>query len=219
MTDNGSPADANAASESAEEFPSKLRVHALARFLGLTSRQVLAHLASLGVQTRSPQSSVERDLAKAVADRVRAGVDETAATPAQTPPAADGPAEAPAAESSPAQAETAEARSDQAESAQAETTETGSAAPAPAAVEETEPIPSPTETSADEAGSTPAAEAPTLFSAASAQYNAPVAPSAGEAEPSAGVQPLFLQPQAPAEKPRSARSGRAKAKADANAPA
>ena len=87
MTDNGSPADANAASESAEEFPSKLRVHALARFLGLTSRQVLAHLANLGVQTRSPQSSVDRDLAKAVAERVRSGVDETGETPPQAAPA------------------------------------------------------------------------------------------------------------------------------------
>ncbi|MEP9391631.1 translation initiation factor IF-2 N-terminal domain-containing protein [Gordonia sp. VNK1] len=71
MTDNGSPADANAASDPVEEFPSKLRVHALARVLGVTSRQVLAHLAELGSHTRSPQSSIERDMAEAVAQRVR----------------------------------------------------------------------------------------------------------------------------------------------------
>ncbi|MFW0784618.1 translation initiation factor IF-2 N-terminal domain-containing protein [Gordonia sp. CPCC 206044] len=81
MTDNGSPTDANAASESAEEFdfPSRLRVHALARSLGLTSRQVLAHLAELGIETRSPQSSIDREVALTVAARVRAHVevDET----------------------------------------------------------------------------------------------------------------------------------------------
>ncbi len=203
MTDNGSPADANAASESAEEFPSKLRVHALARFLGLTSRQVLAHLANLGVQTRSPQSSVDRDLAKAVAERVRAGVDENAETPAQTVPA-DTPTEAPSAEPAPAETGSAEITS---------------ADPEPTAVEPTPtPADEPTQTSADDASSTPpAAEAPTLFSAASAQYDAPVASSAGEADTSAGVQPLFLQPQAPAEKPRSARSGRAKPKVETSA--
>ncbi|MDY6810313.1 MAG: translation initiation factor IF-2 N-terminal domain-containing protein, partial [Actinomycetota bacterium] len=67
MTDNGSPADANAASAPAEEFPSRLRVHALARALGLTSREVLAHLAELGIETRSPQSSIDRETAEAVA--------------------------------------------------------------------------------------------------------------------------------------------------------
>ncbi|MGV9478099.1 translation initiation factor IF-2 N-terminal domain-containing protein [Gordonia aichiensis] len=83
MTDNGSPIDANAASGSAEDFPSKLRVHALARTLGLTSRQVLAHLAELGWPSRSAQSSVERSMAQAVADRVRshAEADEAAEAP------------------------------------------------------------------------------------------------------------------------------------------
>ncbi|MFE0747531.1 translation initiation factor IF-2 N-terminal domain-containing protein [Gordonia sp. NPDC058843] len=182
MTDNGSPADANAASESAEEFPSKLRVHALARFLGLTSRQVLAHLADLGVQTRSPQSSVDRDLAKSVAERVRAGVDENGATSA---PAEDAPTATSAAEAS--------------------------------AIEAESPVAETTEATTTPTDDTPAAEVPTLFSAASAQYDAPVTTPADEADASAGAQPLFLQPQAPAEKPRTARSGRAKPKADADA--
>ena len=84
MTDNGSPIDANAASGSAEDFPSKLRVHALARTLGLTSRQVLAHLTELGWPSRSAQSSVERSMAQAVADRVRNDVEvDDAAVPAE----------------------------------------------------------------------------------------------------------------------------------------
>ena len=86
VTDNGSPADANAASDPVEEFPSKLRVHALARVLGLTSRQVLAHLAELGWHTRSPQSSVEREMAQAVAQRVRETEPPTDGTDAATPP-------------------------------------------------------------------------------------------------------------------------------------
>ncbi|WP_431818662.1 Rne/Rng family ribonuclease [Gordonia jacobaea] len=84
MTDNGSPIDANAASGSAEDFPSKLRVHALARTLGLTSRQVLAHLTELGWPSRSAQSSVERSMAQAVADRVRNDVEvDDAAVPVE----------------------------------------------------------------------------------------------------------------------------------------
>ena len=103
MTDNGSPADANAAPEPVEEFPSKLRVHALARFLGLTSRQVLAHLATLGVQTRSPQSSVDREVAQAVAERVRANVEAdepgvTPSTPEEAAPEAAATAEPTSAE-------------------------------------------------------------------------------------------------------------------------
>ena len=42
MADNTSPEEQN--NEAREEFPQKLRVHALARLLGLTSKEVLAHL-------------------------------------------------------------------------------------------------------------------------------------------------------------------------------
>ncbi|NKY93988.1 MULTISPECIES: translation initiation factor IF-2 N-terminal domain-containing protein [Gordonia] len=96
MTDNGSPIDANAASGSAEDFPSKLRVHALARTLGLTSRQVLAHLAELGWPSRSAQSSVERSMAQAVADRVRndVEVDDTAVPVDEAAPATEEQAKA-----------------------------------------------------------------------------------------------------------------------------
>ncbi|MCX2752312.1 translation initiation factor IF-2 N-terminal domain-containing protein [Gordonia sp. 4N] len=223
MTDNGSPADANAASESAEEFPSKLRVHALARFLGLTSRQVLAHLANLGVQTRSPQSSVDRDLAKAVAERVRSGVDETGETPPQAAPAGDAalpdaaadttPAEAPA-DTPPTDAAQAEAASVEAAPTEAVSAEAAPADDAPTAeVASTEDA---AQTTADDSPAAPAAaEAPTLFSAA--QYDAPVPVPAAGTDASAGAQPLFLQPQAPADKPRAARSGRAKTRAETGA--
>ncbi|MEV6604769.1 translation initiation factor IF-2 N-terminal domain-containing protein [Kutzneria sp. NPDC051319] len=49
------------------EFPPKLRVHALAKELGTSSREVLAALADLGEVVRSPQSSVSREVAEQVA--------------------------------------------------------------------------------------------------------------------------------------------------------
>ena len=68
MADNGSSVDLNstdssADSTSAQEFPHKLRVHALARILGIPSREVLVHLADLGIVARSPQSSIDRSAA------------------------------------------------------------------------------------------------------------------------------------------------------------
>jgi len=46
-----------------DDLPERMRVHALARRLARTSREVLAALASLGVEVRSAQSSVERTVA------------------------------------------------------------------------------------------------------------------------------------------------------------
>ncbi|MFT4087624.1 MAG: translation initiation factor IF-2 N-terminal domain-containing protein [Gordonia sp. (in: high G+C Gram-positive bacteria)] len=86
MTDNGSPADANAADASAEQFPLRLRVHALARTLGLTSRQVLAHLEELGVAARTAQSSINRDDAEKVASLVRGDAPAAEAAPAESAP-------------------------------------------------------------------------------------------------------------------------------------
>lgn len=69
MPDTQSPDELNSTG-SAQEFPHKLRVHALARILGLSSREVLAHLAELGIAARSPQSSIVRSTAIAVRDRI-----------------------------------------------------------------------------------------------------------------------------------------------------
>lgn len=72
MADNGAPEDQSSESNSAQEFPHKMRVHALARILGITSREVLAFLAELGVAARSPQSSIDRSAAVQVRDRAAA---------------------------------------------------------------------------------------------------------------------------------------------------
>ncbi|WP_168702746.1 translation initiation factor IF-2 N-terminal domain-containing protein [Gordonia paraffinivorans] len=206
MTDNGSPADANAASEPVEEFPSKLRVHALARFLGLTSRQVLAHLATLGVQTRSPQSSVDRELAQAVAERVRANIPAeevaTAEPAAETAPAEEQAAEAatapepeapsaePAAEEPAAEQAPAEEAADTAAEESAEAADAASAGKD--ASDEAEPEQGP-------AGEpTPADEPLSLFSAASTQYHEPIVTAPVPTNTPFDVAPLFLPPQPPA---------------------
>ncbi|AZG43991.1 translation initiation factor IF-2 N-terminal domain-containing protein [Gordonia insulae] len=209
MTDNGSPTDANAASESAEEFPSRLRVHALARTLGLTSRQVLAHLSELGVETRSPQSSIDREVAQAVADRVRehvpvdeaaveavedaadtAGTDESSST-AAAEPSAD------AADESPASAPTTAESPDEL-AAQATGDQPAEEQPAQQA---STPEPSAPESVGERAAET---EVPTLFSSVEDARHHPIVPSAE----SAIDQPLFLSPQAVEPAPRKSRPAR-----------
>ncbi|HEY3260376.1 MAG TPA: translation initiation factor IF-2 N-terminal domain-containing protein, partial [Pseudonocardiaceae bacterium] len=49
------------------DLPDKLRVHALARLLGQTSRDVLAALAEIGSPAKGAQSSIDRDTALRVA--------------------------------------------------------------------------------------------------------------------------------------------------------
>lgn len=98
MTDNGSPTDANASDNSAEAFPLRLRVHALARTLGVTSREVLAHLQELGVTARSASSSIGREEAQAVADRLAGDGGESATQAGTEPPASQTPPAPPVAE-------------------------------------------------------------------------------------------------------------------------
>ena len=50
-------------SEPAASMPDRLRVHALARLLSVSSREVLSALAELGVPARSVQSVIDRDTA------------------------------------------------------------------------------------------------------------------------------------------------------------
>lgn len=215
MTDNGSPTDANAASEPAEEFPSRLRVHALARTLGLTSRQVLAHLTELGIETRSPQSSIDRETAQAVADRVRAHVEVDEAAVEATDDAADraGTQETKAAEeptTAPAsQPTTAEDVTAAEEPTAEEPTAEEPAAEEPATEEPAPGEPAPAETATAEGAAPvepaerPAAhEPPTLFSAADDHQHYPIASAA---EPVA-AQPLFLSPQSVEAPKRPARS-------------
>ena len=99
MADTQSPDELNSTG-SAQEFPHKLRVHALARILGLSSREVLAHLAELGIAARSPQSSIVRSTAIAVRDRINPPADESVegddaiTAGADSPPADPQPVEA-----------------------------------------------------------------------------------------------------------------------------
>src|SRR6476659_1045404 len=65
-----------------DDLPEKLRVHALAKLLGRTSREVMAALLDLGFAARSVQSSIDRKTAEQVAVVL---VPELAAAPA-TPP-------------------------------------------------------------------------------------------------------------------------------------
>jgi ribonuclease E len=59
-------------------LPDKVRVHALARVVGTSSRELLAVLARLGVGARSAQSSVDRDVVARVVDDVFPSADLTA---------------------------------------------------------------------------------------------------------------------------------------------
>ncbi len=52
----------------AAQLPERIRVHALAKLLGTTSRRILAHLTELGSEARSPQSNLDRTVAESVRD-------------------------------------------------------------------------------------------------------------------------------------------------------
>ncbi|MFB9740949.1 translation initiation factor IF-2 N-terminal domain-containing protein, partial [Pseudonocardia sulfidoxydans] len=66
MSNNDAPAGSTGGPSVLADLPAKMRVHALAKLIGRTSREVLATLSELGAEVRSPQSSVERALAERV---------------------------------------------------------------------------------------------------------------------------------------------------------
>ncbi|MGY4100025.1 translation initiation factor IF-2 N-terminal domain-containing protein [Nocardia sp. R16R-3T] len=59
-------------SQDAEQLPERIRVHALAKRLGVTSKRILAKLAELGADARSAQSNVDRAVAESVRDALGA---------------------------------------------------------------------------------------------------------------------------------------------------
>ncbi|ORI20756.1 ribonuclease E [Rhodococcus sp. 1163] len=65
-SNSGSSVDDESSSSRSPAFPERLRVHALAKILGVTSKQVLAKLGELGIEARSAQSSLGRDVAETV---------------------------------------------------------------------------------------------------------------------------------------------------------
>ncbi len=78
------------------ELPNRMRVHALARLIGRTSREVMAALAELGVEVRSAQSSVDRTAAEQVVAALSPAVGEPAPSDAE-PVTTDAPDDDPAA--------------------------------------------------------------------------------------------------------------------------
>ncbi|WP_186628206.1 translation initiation factor IF-2 N-terminal domain-containing protein [Rhodococcus sp. BP22] len=107
-SNSGSSVDDESSSSRSPAFPERLRVHALAKILGVTSKQVLAKLGELGIEARSAQSSLGRDVAETVyssfspATEAPAAPVETAApivvepVPAVEVPAVDSPPARPA---------------------------------------------------------------------------------------------------------------------------
>ncbi|BDH56736.1 hypothetical protein MTP03_16750 [Tsukamurella sp. PLM1] len=174
MADNSSPEEQNI--EAREEFPQKLRVHALARLLGLTSKEVLAHLGELGFVARSAHSSIDRAAAERVRDRI---AELAGGAPDTTEPAAADPTEAAPAASEAAAAEPVAAEPAIAAPAQLE--------PAPAQLE---PAPAQLE------------QTPSLFSAASVAEPVAEPAAAPTVDPTV---PLFLQPEQVTQPPKRTR--------------
>ncbi|RMI32830.1 Rne/Rng family ribonuclease [Nocardia stercoris] len=73
-------------------MPDRIRVHALAKLLGTTSKRILAHLTEVGAEARSPQSSLDRTVAESVRDALVDPAETPAAAPVDQPAAAERPA-------------------------------------------------------------------------------------------------------------------------------
>ncbi len=84
----GTPGGDNRTSDAATalaELPAKVRVHALAKLLNRSSREVLDVLSGLGDPARSPQSSLDRDVAVKVAEVLLGDDAAQPAEPVDTP--------------------------------------------------------------------------------------------------------------------------------------
>ncbi|MDO3649641.1 translation initiation factor IF-2 N-terminal domain-containing protein [Nocardia mangyaensis] len=68
--------------QDADQLPERIRVHALAKRLGVTSKRILAKLAELGTEARSVQSNVDRAVAETVRDAIAAADAESGESPA-----------------------------------------------------------------------------------------------------------------------------------------
>src|SRR5690349_14232288 len=69
MSKKDSPAGSTGGSVALPDLdllPEKMRVHALAKLIGVTSREVLAALTGLGHEARSAQSSIERKVVEQI---------------------------------------------------------------------------------------------------------------------------------------------------------
>ena len=77
----------------AAQLPERIRVHALAKILGTTSKRILAHLTELGAPARSAHSSLDRTVAESVREALTPPADEAGTAPA--PATGEGAATAP----------------------------------------------------------------------------------------------------------------------------
>ena len=204
---NSEPNETATAGSAVPALPEKIRVHALAKLLGVTSKQVLAEAAALGTELRSAQSSLQRD----VAERVHAAFTAAQNAPTEPPAAAEPAAETPAAEpvaETPAAEPVAEtpAAEPAAETPAAEPAVEVAPEPVAAAdVEEAavEQTPAPAVPAEETPAQEPVAEEAAvserdlgrdLFTTASYQVEAPAAEPAAETPPAVSQVPLFLQP-------------------------
>src|SRR5215212_2250613 len=82
MSKNDSPAGSTGGSvvlPDLDALPEKMRVHALAKLIGVTSREILAALSGLGHEARSVQSSIERKIVEQIIGALVPGAADAAA--------------------------------------------------------------------------------------------------------------------------------------------
>ncbi|WP_172651183.1 translation initiation factor IF-2 N-terminal domain-containing protein [Rhodococcus opacus] len=183
---NSEPNESATAGSAVPALPEKIRVHALAKLLGVTSKQVLAEAAALGTELRSAQSSLQRD----VAERVHAAFTAAQNAPTEPPAAAEPAAETPAAEpvaETPAAEPAVEVAPEPVAAADVEE----AAVEHPAVPAEETPAQEPV---AEEAAVSERDLGRDLFTTASYQVEAPAAEPAVETPPAVSQVPLFLQP-------------------------
>jgi ribonuclease E len=88
MSKNDSPAGSTGGPVTVpalDDLPEKMRVHALAKLIGHTSREVLAALTGLGHEARSVQSSIDRKVVEQVITALLPGAAEAPAAPVAEP--------------------------------------------------------------------------------------------------------------------------------------
>ncbi|MEV0948470.1 translation initiation factor IF-2 N-terminal domain-containing protein [Rhodococcus sp. NPDC049939] len=187
---NSEPNDMATAQSAVPDLPEKIRVHALAKMLGVTSKQVLAEAAALGIELRSAQSSLQRDIALQV---------HAAFTPGEPAPTEAEPTVEAAAEP------TVEAAAEPTVEAAAEPTVEPEAEPTvEAAAEPTvEPEAEPTGEPVVEVAWEPVSEQPAsaepdvgtaLFRTGADESGVPAVEQVPTAAPAISQVPLFLQP-------------------------
>jgi ribonuclease E len=186
---NSEPNETATTGSAVPALPEKIRVHALAKLLGVTSKQVLAEAAALGTELRSAQSSLQRD----VAERVHAAFTAAQTAPTEPPAAVEPVAETPAAEpvaEPPAAEPVVEVAPEPVAAADVEEA-AAEQTPAPAVPTEEAAAQEPV---AEEAAVAERDLGRDLFTTASYQVEAPAAEPAVETPPAVSQVPLFLQP-------------------------